>query len=54
MEQFEKDRKADFQEWYENFGTTIYREIPQEKLERIFSFAYTAGALQNIKEREQN
>jgi hypothetical protein len=47
MEQFYQDRTNDFENWYENFGTTIYKDISKEKLESIFSHAYTLGALQN-------
>jgi len=47
MEEFYQDRTNDFENWYENFGTTIYKDISKEKLESIFSHAYTLGALQN-------
>jgi hypothetical protein len=47
MENFYQDRADDFDKWYANFGTTIYKEISKFDLEQIFSHAYTLGALQN-------
>jgi hypothetical protein len=47
MEQFYQDRTNDFEKWYAEFGSTIYKDISKFDLESIFSHAYTLGALQN-------
>jgi hypothetical protein len=47
MEEFYQDRTNDFDKWYEDFGSTLYKEFTREQLESVFSHAYTLGALQN-------
>ena len=50
MEEFYTARTNDFENWYEQFGKTIYKSVSKFDLEQIFSHAYTLGALQNSRE----
>lgn len=45
MDKFDEVRSQAFQEWYEQFGATLYRDISREVLERVFNYAYVSGAL---------
>lgn len=45
MEKFDELRSEAFQEWYAQFGETLYKDTSKEVLERVFNFAYVAGAL---------
>ena len=45
MENFDEVRSEAFQEWYAQFGETLYRDTSKEVLERIFNFGYVSGAL---------
>ena len=45
MDKFDEIRSEAFQEWYAQFGETLYKDISQEVLERVFNYAYVSGAL---------
>jgi len=47
MEKFYADRDADFETYYAEFGTSVYKHLTKLDVKMIFEHAYTLGALQN-------